>query len=312
MNRNVIWILGATAALGIASATHAQPTLQVTHDTTDPFLVANGLQSATIRIVGFENSQSIQGFIGTPANPWSVTTTSSEGFFNIDSVVDPNDPKSFLFEDGFYAAPAGNPTLNELTGDAARWDSGLLGNPATLGSPSNSGPGDEVGGFAFFADGSNDVNIVMVWITLNPNGVAVNASTQFPVMRITWPASHSAAVSFVLYMNTPDIDVPLSWDSASLFPTSACCLDNGTCTMLTVVGCFIAGGVFHPSFQCDSVTCPQPCLEDLNQDGQVNVNDLLALIEAWGALGGPADLSGEGVVNVFDLLALINAWGACP
>ena len=43
------------------------------------------------------------------------------------------------------------------------------------------------------------------------------------------------------------------------------------------------------------------------------VNDLLAVINAWGSCANcPADLNDDGLVNVNDLLAVINAWGACP
>jgi hypothetical protein len=55
-------------------------------------------------------------------------------------------------------------------------------------------------------------------------------------------------------------------------------------------------------------------------DGTVNVNDLLAVINGWGACPAPpascdADISpagGDGAVNVNDLLSVINAWGICP
>ena len=54
-------------------------------------------------------------------------------------------------------------------------------------------------------------------------------------------------------------------------------------------------------------------------DGTVNVQDLLAVIGAWGACANPNDCpadiapaGGNDVVNVEDLLAVIGAWGACP
>ena len=59
-----------------------------------------------------------------------------------------------------------------------------------------------------------------------------------------------------------------------------------------------------------------PCPSDVTGDLQVNVNDLLAVINAWGPCGGcPADIAParpDGQVNVNDLLAVINGWGACP
>ena len=75
------------------------------------------------------------------------------------------------------------------------------------------------------------------------------------------------------------------------------------------------------------------CVADIvktpNTNGTVNIDDLLAVINAWGdcperpngAATGPrppcpADISppvcGDSVVNIDDLLAVINHWGPCP
>jgi hypothetical protein len=59
-----------------------------------------------------------------------------------------------------------------------------------------------------------------------------------------------------------------------------------------------------------------PCPADVaNADGVVNVDDLLALLGAWGGADPIFDIAppgGDGVVNVDDLLALLAAWGPCP
>jgi alpha-tubulin suppressor-like RCC1 family protein len=52
---------------------------------------------------------------------------------------------------------------------------------------------------------------------------------------------------------------------------------------------------------------------DINQDGVVNVVDLLATISSWGQCpvppaSCPADLNHDGTVNVTDLLIVINNW----
>ena len=50
---------------------------------------------------------------------------------------------------------------------------------------------------------------------------------------------------------------------------------------------------------------------DVNGDGAVNVNDLLAVINAWGACPCcAADVTYDNIVNVSDLLAVINSWGS--
>ncbi|MDP7006299.1 MAG: hypothetical protein QF718_08840, partial [Phycisphaerales bacterium] len=64
-----------------------------------------------------------------------------------------------------------------------------------------------------------------------------------------------------------------------------------------------------PGVPCDTGT---PCPGDLNDDGMVGVNDLLAVVDMWGEAGGDGDVDGDGTVGVGDLLALIDAWGPCP
>lgn len=68
----------------------------------------------------------------------------------------------------------------------------------------------------------------------------------------------------------------------------------------------------------DNIRVTRPA--DINGDGAVNVIDLLAVINSWGACapvpdltGCPADIAptpaGDDVVNVVDLLFVINNWG---
>jgi hypothetical protein len=57
------------------------------------------------------------------------------------------------------------------------------------------------------------------------------------------------------------------------------------------------------------------CQGDVNLDGVVDVDDLIAVILAWGPCPAPpspcaADLTGDGQVNIDDLIAVILNWGA--
>jgi hypothetical protein len=58
------------------------------------------------------------------------------------------------------------------------------------------------------------------------------------------------------------------------------------------------------------------CDGDTNLDGKVDVDDLMAIIGAWGACpeGGkcPTELTGDSTVDADDLLVVITAWGNCP
>jgi predicted outer membrane repeat protein len=63
----------------------------------------------------------------------------------------------------------------------------------------------------------------------------------------------------------------------------------------------------------------QMCIADLmpaatQGDGEVDVLDLQAVIDAWGPCGPvcAADLNHDGAVGIDDLLLTISAWGACP
>lgn len=52
---------------------------------------------------------------------------------------------------------------------------------------------------------------------------------------------------------------------------------------------------------------------DINNSGSVNIDDLLAVINAWGRCpvcqSCPADINRDGTINIDDLLAVINGWG---
>jgi len=56
----------------------------------------------------------------------------------------------------------------------------------------------------------------------------------------------------------------------------------------------------------------QTCQGDIDEDGTVDVADILIVIANWGDSGGPADLNNDGTVDVADILILIAAWGDCP
>ncbi|MBT4584627.1 MAG: choice-of-anchor D domain-containing protein [Phycisphaerae bacterium] len=49
---------------------------------------------------------------------------------------------------------------------------------------------------------------------------------------------------------------------------------------------------------------------DINEDGVVDVVDLLIIIDQWGQTDSSADINEDGIVNVSDLLMLIDYWGS--
>ena len=55
------------------------------------------------------------------------------------------------------------------------------------------------------------------------------------------------------------------------------------------------------------------CAGDVDGDGLVGVNDMLAVLEAWGDCPAPcdADVDGDGIVGVDDVLFIISSWDIC-
>ena len=59
----------------------------------------------------------------------------------------------------------------------------------------------------------------------------------------------------------------------------------------------------------DPPPCPWDCGGD--NDGNVGINDFLALLAQWGQVGTDCDIDGGGV-GITDFLALLANWGPCP
>jgi predicted outer membrane repeat protein len=53
------------------------------------------------------------------------------------------------------------------------------------------------------------------------------------------------------------------------------------------------------------------CIADLNNDGEVNVNELLWIISGWGTSIPAFDINQDGIVDVSDLLIVVGNWGPC-
>jgi hypothetical protein len=102
-----------------------------------------------------------------------------------------------------------------------------------------------------------------------------------------------------------------SWHSmagangAPVFVSGNMCVHNGELITNSTIrhpdGTFSHWSRWGPS-------CP---IGDVNQDGVVNIQDLLAVIASWGTCPAtcPADIDHNGVVNIQDLLAVISNWG---
>ncbi len=62
----------------------------------------------------------------------------------------------------------------------------------------------------------------------------------------------------------------------------ACCI-SGICVPTTLDGCYSASGTYAgDGVDCSEANCPTYCQSDTNQDGTVDIIDLLTVIAAWG------------------------------
>jgi hypothetical protein len=81
------------------------------------------------------------------------------------------------------------------------------------------------------------------------------------------------------------------------------------------LGLFKAAGGLPNSVSANTVV-PGPveplCPTDVDGNGTTDIDDLLTVINNWGAgKGNPGDVDGSGSVDIDDLLAVINGWGNC-
>lgn len=299
----------ACVIIACDAAIHAQ---QVTLTNLDhPWLDDNCFLSVNVYLSGFQNGQSVQGIIATAQTPWTISLSGGQQFYNAPTTLDDNG--DILFDgEGVFAG-------NNLVAGAPHgaFDTGLL--PSTgispFGMPVDGNPRTDAFSFCRFDDGAGTSDTGVFWLSLAGTGIPVNATTQLPIMRLTWPANGYLSVSFLVLMNTPQGEqvVQLYFPGPAAF--GRCCL-NGKCYLDYHAGCAQAGGTYIGTCQPCSL-CNSNCPIDIappGGDGVIGVNDLLTVINNWGGCPGQcsADINADGDVNVEDLLAVINAWGPCP
>jgi len=64
------------------------------------------------------------------------------------------------------------------------------------------------------------------------------------------------------------------------------------------------------TFFCGSVGCPAVCQADVNETGNVTVDDLFVYLHRWFALDATADMDRSGTITVQDLFTFLGSWFA--
>lgn len=98
-------------------------------------------------------------------------------------------------------------------------------------------------------------------------------------------------------------------------PQGWCCPDTSDCFEFDEETCLLFGGTWGGagSTCSDSDVCDpsDPCPGDLDNDGVVEVDDILEVLSNYGSTGGDGDADGDGDSDVDDILKIINGWGPC-
>ncbi len=104
-----------------------------------------------------------------------------------------------------------------------------------------------------------------------------------------------------------------NFDAVQLESAPADCNNNGILDHID-----IAGGVPDVNGNgvpdvCETSLCAPDIAPAPGGNGQVDVDDLIAIILNWGPCSGcAADINHSGAVDVDDLIAVILGWGLCP
>ena len=195
-----------------------------------------------------------------------------------------------LIAGGFFAT-AGGQTVNRI----ARWD-GSAWHPFTsggqIGVADVSFPfvsaltvwnGDLIAGGQFTTAGGQTVNRVARWdgSAWHPfiSGGEVGTNSRVDALTV-WNIDLVAGGNF-LFAGGQTVNRIASWRCAS----GACCI-NGLALGISISEslCLAFGGVYQGDFTVPSkVACPAVCPADVTGDNVVDVNDLLAVIGAWGS-----------------------------
>jgi hypothetical protein len=105
----------------------------------------------------------------------------------------------------------------------------------------------------------------------------------------------------------------LRWGTVYNFRFDA---DSPPETVFAELGLFRPGAVGDPDIMTVTALGPAPleppsCAGDTNDDGVVDVTDLVNVITGWNGADPAADVNDDGIVDVQDLVIVTTEWGPC-
>ena len=146
-----------------------------------------------------------------------------------------------------------------------------------------------------------EADVFVVEFSLNDGATWVNLETVGPNQ-----ASPNPEVDGGWFKKTFNLQYVPGWSPTDSFRVRFVAADAGS-------GSVIEAAI--DGFELYYIDCEQVCVADITGNNTVDVDDLLSVINSWGACAGcPADVvppGGNGTVDTDDLLAVINGWGSC-
>ena len=179
--------------------------------------------------------------------------------------------------------------LNGLHRATADWGEGTSVSLAGIGAPAT--PGDATWLHTFFPDDT--------WLSPGGDFVATPSSVQLVGLELgsyTWGDTPQLRADIESWRADPSQNFGwvLIGDEVTEFSAKRFASRES----------LVPGAL--PVLRIDFDPCPADCGND---DGMVDIVDLLALLAEWG-MPGSCDIDGSGVA-ITDLLALLAAWGEC-
>jgi hypothetical protein len=180
--------------------------------------------------------------------------------------------------------------LHRVTSD---WGEGTSSAVGGTGAPAT--PGDATWTNTFFPD--------QLWTLVGGDFTeTVSASqTAGPALgRYTWGSTPQLVADVQLMLDDPSNDFGwiLIGDEATPFSAKKFGSKDG------------GDADFHPSLTIEFASCPWDCGDG---DGEVGINDFLALLAQWDSIGTSCDFDlGPPGVGIDEFLDLLAHWGPCP
>ena len=153
-------------------------------------------------------------------------------------------------------------------------------------------------------NGSMTIENTIVWGNEELTCSGTDMQISFSCLQESWPGENN----FVL---DPLFNDPYLYTISEDSP----CVDTGSNSAAEAIGLkydlggnprYVGESVDIGAWEFQSSTCP-----DINNDGNVDVSDLLIVIGYWGTTASPADVTQDGIVDVSDILLVISNWGPC-